>query len=102
MVPGQPRPRSRRSTSITTVQRWVMSSLAFITIEHLAGGIVLAAILLAGSRPGAQAGLLTVASGFGAVAVAAVLLIHQKRLLSPWLVLAVLPWAVGGYFCFLR
>lgn len=102
MVPGQPRPASRRTTSITTVQRWVLSSLAFVTIEHLAAGIVLAAVVADPSRPGSRIGLLIVAAGFGTVAVVAVLLIHQRRPLSPWLLAGLLPTAVGAYLCFAR
>jgi hypothetical protein len=99
MVPGQPRP-VYRSTSITTIQRWVLSSLAFVTIEHMAGGLVVAAIFTDPSHPGTRLGLLAVSGGFATVAVSAALLIHQKRLPSPWLALAVVPPLVGAYFCF--
>lgn len=101
MVPGQPRPAARRrSMSITAVQRWVLSSLAFITIEHLAGALVLAAYFTDPSRPGNRIGLLAVASGFGTVAVGAALLIHQRSPLSPWLLLGVIPGLVGAIACF--
>lgn len=99
MVPGEPRPIPRGATSITTVQRWVMSSLAFLTIEHLAAGIALAAVLSDPARPGARIGLLIVAAGFGIVAVVAGLLIHQRNPLSPWLLAGLLPSLVGAYFC---
>lgn len=86
--------------SITTVQRWVLSSLAFLTIEHLAAGIVVAAIVTDPSRTGDRIGLLIVAAGFGTVAVAACLLIHQRRPLSAWLLAGLLPSLVGAYLCF--
>lgn len=101
MVPGQPRPQPTGGMSITTVQRWVLSSLALITIEHLAGAIVLAAVLTDASRTGTRIGLLIVATGFALVGVAAARLIHQRTPLSPWLLLAAIPGAVGAWFCFL-
>lgn len=100
MVPGEPRPAPRRTMSVTTVQRWVLSSLAFLTIEHLAAGIVVAAVVTDPSRPGARIGLLVVAAGFGTVAVAACLLIHQRRPLSVWLLAGLLPTLVGAYLCY--
>lgn len=100
MVPGEPRPASGQGMSITTVQRWVMSSLALLTIEHLAGGIVVAAVFTEPSRPGARIGLLCIAAAFGTLGVVACLLIHQRHPLSWWLPLGLLPSLVGGYLCF--
>jgi hypothetical protein len=100
MVPGQPRPAPHRSTNFTTIQRWVLSSLAFVTIEHMAAGLIVAAALTDPSHPGTQLGLLAVAGGFATVAVTAVLVIHQRRVASPWLALALVPPLVGAYFSF--
>lgn len=100
MVPGEPPRRPTGGMSITTVQRWVLSSLALITIEHLAGGIIVAAIFLEGDRPGAQIGLLVIAGAFSAIGIAAALAIHGKALLSPWLAAAVIPPAIGAWLCF--
>lgn len=100
MVPGEPRPVPHRSTNIITIQRWVLSSLAFVTIGHMAAGVVIAAVLADPARPGSRVGLLAVATGFATVAVSAVLLIHQRRLASPWLLLALVPAIVGGYLSF--
>lgn len=100
MVPGEIRPMARGGTSITTVQRWVMSSLAFVTIEHMAAGVALAAVVSDPSRPGARIGLLIVAAGFGTLAVVTCLLIHQRNPVSPWLVAGWLPSLVGAYLCF--
>lgn len=100
MVPGEPRPVPRRTTSITTVQRWVLSTLAFVIIELMAGGVALTAVVSDASRPGPRIGLLIVAGGFGTVAVVACLLIHQRSPLSPWLLAGLLPSLVGAYFCF--
>ncbi len=94
MTPGQPRPQQRQ-TNITTVQRWVMSSLTAITILHLSGGIVVAAYV--SDRRSSQIGLLVIAAAFGVIAFAAALLIHRRSPLSWWLLPGLLPAIVGGY-----
>ena len=88
--------------SITTLQRWVLSSLVFLTLEHLAAGLVVAALYIDETMPGNRIGLLVIASAFGTIAVGAALLIHKRRLLSPWLLLGALPAAIGAYLCFGR
>jgi hypothetical protein len=67
---------------------------------HLAGGLVVAAAFLDGT--GKQVAMLTIATAFGVIAMASALLIHQVRVLSPWLLLGLLPTAAGIYFIFLR
>ncbi|HSV41766.1 MAG TPA: hypothetical protein VLI04_23570 [Nocardioidaceae bacterium] len=66
----------------------------------MAAGVVIAAVFTDPGKTGTQLGLLAVAAAFATVAVSAALLIHQKSLLSPWLVLAAVPSSVGAYFCF--
>jgi hypothetical protein len=73
--------------------------LAFVTIARLADGIVVAAVVADPSRPKARIGLLFVAVGFGTVALVVVLLIHQRRPVSVWLLASLLPALVGAYFC---
>jgi hypothetical protein len=97
MVPGQPMPR-QDAMSLTTVQRWVMSTLAVTTILHLAAGLVVAAMHV--DTLDAQVGLLVIAAAFGAISVAVGLMIHQRRPLSPWLLLGALPAAVGAFLVF--
>jgi hypothetical protein len=97
MVPGQPPPPSDRM-SLTQVQRWVMSTLAVTTILHLAAGLVLAAMYV--DKVDSQVGLLVIAGAFGVIAVAVGLMIHQRRPLSPWLLLGVLPTAIGALLVF--
>ena len=99
MTPGQPRV-VRESMSVSTVQKWVLSALAATTIMHMAGGLVLAAAFL--DSTGKQIAMLAIATAFGVLAVVAALLIHQVRVLSPWLLLGLLPTAVGIYFIFVR
>jgi MFS family permease len=97
MTPGQPRP-PQRSTSLTAVQRWVMSSLTAITILHLSGGLVVAAYF--SDRTGSRVGLLVIAAAFGVLAFVAALMIHRRSPLSPWLLLGLLPALVGAYVMF--
>ncbi|MCW2842474.1 MAG: hypothetical protein JWN22_390 [Nocardioides sp.] len=84
--------------SMGSVQRWVMSALAVTTIAHFSAGLVLAAIFLDTTRPGAQIGLDVIAAIVGVLGVAAGFAIHQKNPLTPWLLLGLIPAAVGLYF----
>jgi len=80
---------------IERVQKWVMTALMMTTAVIFAVGLS----LLAGNndRAGAKPGLLTIAAVVGVLAVAAARVIHQKSVLTPLLVLGVLPAAIGGY-----
>ncbi|MGA9746288.1 MAG: hypothetical protein WBQ50_02410 [Nocardioides sp.] len=84
--------------SIGKVQRWVLSSLAATTIMHLSAGLVVAAIF--SERLDAQIGLLVIGAAFGLIAMVAALVIHQHRLLSPWLLVGLVPSAVGAWVLF--
>ncbi|HYO39609.1 MAG TPA: hypothetical protein VER39_08130 [Nocardioidaceae bacterium] len=95
MTPGQPRPPQRYSTPITSVQRWVMSSLTAITILHMSGGLVIAAFY--NDRRDSQVGLLVIAAVFGVLAFVAALMIHRRSPLSPWLLVGLVPSLVGAY-----
>jgi hypothetical protein len=98
--PANPRPAPRRDAmSLSQVQKWVMSVLAVTTIGHLAAGLVVAAYFLEDGRPGARIGLLVIAGMFGMVAVVVGLLIHQRRPVTPWLLLGWAP-AVAGAVLF--
>lgn len=81
---------------VERVQKWVMSALVLTTATIFATGIS----LLAGrsEQAGAEPGLLTIAAVVGVVAMAAVRVINQKPVLTPWLVLGLLPALVVGYF----
>ena len=98
MVPGQPRPPQRNSMTLTSVQRWVMSTLTALTILHMSAGLVVAAYF--SDRRGSQIGLLVIAAAFGLLAFAAALLIHRRSPLSPWLLPGLLPALVGAYLIF--
>jgi hypothetical protein len=98
MDPNNPRPAARYSTSLTTVQTWVLSTLVVTTILHLSAGLVVAALFA--DKTDAQIVLLVIAGLFGVVAVAAGRAIHRKSLFSPWLALGLVPLPIGLYFAF--
>ena len=98
MTPGQPRPPQRSSMSLTSVQRWVMSTLVAVTILHLSVGVVVAAYFA--PRLDAKIGLLVISAAFGLIAFEAALLIHKHRPVSLWLLPGLLPAFVGAYFIF--
>lgn len=86
------------SKSLTQVQRWVMSSLAVVTILHLSGTFVFAAVL--SSKVDARVGLNVIAGAMGIVAVVAFRAVHGKSLVSPWLLLGSLPGILGAWLTF--
>ncbi len=99
MDPNAPRrtlaEQQREQKSLSRVQRWVMSVLAVTTIFHLVVGLIVAAYFLSDPRPGARVGLCLIAGAFGVIAVALAFVIHGKRPLTPWLVVGLVPAAVG-------
>lgn len=98
MDPNAPRPvrnTAQDERNLSRVQKWVMSSLAVTTVFHLCVGLILAAIFLDEPRPGARVGLNLIAATFGVLAIAAFRAIHGLRIISPWLLLGLIPGAVG-------
>lgn len=85
---------------LARVQRWVMSTLAVTTILHLVVGLVVAAVMLDDAPTSSKVGLNIIAGIFAAFAVAVGRAIHGKRIVSPWLLLAVVPTAVGLWLTF--
>ena len=85
---------------LARVQRWVMSVLAVTTIIHLVVGLVVAAVMIDDVPDTSKIGLNVIAGIFGAIAVATGLAIHGKRILSPWLLLGVVPTAIGLWLVF--
>jgi hypothetical protein len=98
MTPGQPRPQRPEPMSLGRVQRWVLSVLAATTIMHMSAGLVLAAVF--SDKEASRIGLLVISGAFGVLAIVAALLIHRRNPLSPWLLLGLVPVAVGAYFVF--
>lgn len=102
MDPNNPRPArpSGDGMSLDTVQKWVLSALAFVTIMHLAAGLVIAAIFVDDDRTSARVGLNVLAAAFGIVAVSAARAIHGKTLASAWMLVGLVPGAVGFWLTF--
>jgi uncharacterized membrane protein YoaK (UPF0700 family) len=84
--------------SLSTVQKWVLSTLSAITVLHMAVGLVIAAAV--SERLDAKIGLLVIAGAFGVLAVVAALVIHKLHPLSPFLLLGLLPSLVGAWVIF--
>ncbi len=95
--PADPTPRDTTGgMSLTSVQRWVLSTLAVSTVVHLAIGLVFAAAHADGERAGAEVGLLIIAGVVGMLGVAAGFLIHERSPLTPWLLTGLAPALVGA------
>jgi hypothetical protein len=84
--------------SITAVQQWIISVLAFTVIEHFAAGLAVAAIF--SDDQDARVGLNVLAGVTGVVAVGAFRALRAKRLLSVWLLLGPAPGVVGAWLTF--
>jgi hypothetical protein len=88
------------TTALTNVQRWVMSVLLVTTLLHFSAGIAIAAVLYDENGVGARIVLNVLAALTGVLAVAAGRAIHGKQLISPWLLLGLLPGVVGAVLTF--
>ena len=77
-----------------------MSALLLTTLAIFATGLVLLAAVAEG--PGATPALLVIAGVVGLMAMGGVRAINQKSVLTPWLLLGLLPSAVGWYLLLLR
>lgn len=75
---------------IVRVQRWVMSSLMVVTMFLFAAGLAVLAVTVE-DRGGSRVGLLVLAAIVGIGAVVGMRLINDKRWLTPWLLLGLLP-----------
>jgi len=101
MDPDSPRSPTRRrrvgAMSTERVQQWVASALVVTTLAHLAAGIVIAALFLDDARTVEQLVLVAIAGAFGVISLAVARAILHRPLLSPWLLVGLLPTAIGGY-----
>lgn len=82
---------------VERVQRWVASALVLTVCTLFATGMA----ILSGTvdRPGARPGLLGISCVVGLMAMAGVRVINGRSVLTPWLVLGLLPAAaVGSYY----
>jgi hypothetical protein len=85
---------------IETVQRWV----AAVILIHVGGSpaVALAAYSphLENTNHSSGVGLWVMSGVIGLATTAGVLLIHQRSLLSPWLVLGALPMIISAFYVF--
>jgi hypothetical protein len=84
---------------IERVQKWVMTALLLTVAAIFAGGLC----VLAGTvedRGGAKPGLLVIAAMVGLFSMVGARIIHGKSVASVWLVLGLLPAAVGWFILY--
>lgn len=85
---------------VERVQRWVASALVLTVATLFATGMA----ILSGTvdRAGARPGLLGISCVVGLMAMTGVRVINGKRLLTPWLLLGLLPAVVVGSYYWLQ
>ncbi len=98
MEPQTTSPDPASGMSITKVQQWILSVLAFTVIEHFAFGLAFAGIFA--EDQDARVGLNVLAGITGVFAVAAFRALHGKPILSAWLLLGPLPGVIGAWLTF--
>lgn len=81
---------------IVQVQKWVASALTLTVAFVWAGGMVALALATFDDRTGAKIGIVVMAAVIGVVAMVGVRLINQARVLSPWLLVGLIPSVVGA------
>lgn len=84
------------SMSLIRVQQWVASSVIFMVGMGIAGPMAAVSQFMEDGRgaPGAAVGLWIMSALWGVATVGAILIVHQHRLLSVWLLLGLLPAAI--------
>jgi hypothetical protein len=88
--------------STAQVQKWVATVLAVAVLGHLAEGLVILALLAPKDEHPARIGLLVIAGVVGVLAAGGVRAIHQRRILSLWLLIGLTPAAIGCYLAYVR
>jgi len=83
--------------STMQVQKWVVTVLVVVVVGHLAEALVIFALMASEDHPASRLGLLVIAGVVGLLAAGGVRAIHGRRLPSSWLLLGLLPAAVGAY-----
>lgn len=94
MDPANP-VRPVNNQAVTNVQRWVMTALLMTVALILAISWVLIAGTIVEKQSG-QIALLVNSAAFGILGVLASRVIHQKSLLTPWVVVGCIPALVGA------
>lgn len=81
---------------VERVQRWVMSALLITVCALFSTGMAILSGIV--ERPGARPGLLGISGVVGLMAMAGMRAINLKRILTPWLLLGLLPAVVVGSY----
>ena len=104
MDPNQPRrPADPEALArLQRVQQWVMSVLVVTTVFHLSAGLVLLCAAVDEDRLDARIGLNVLGAASMVAGIAAARGIHRKPILSPWLLLGLLPGLLGLWFFVIR
>ena len=97
MDPNAPRrtPDVKDIERLQRVQRRVVSVLVVTTVLHLAVGFVIAADHVRDDRLDAKVLLNLIAAAFMVGGIAATLAINNRRIVSPWLLVGLVPAVVG-------
>lgn len=94
-APREIRDVREEKARLTHVQQWVMSVLVVTTVVHLSVALVLGALTLNDPAPGAEVGLIVIATILMVLGLLGARAIHRKNPLSWWLVFGLLPAVVG-------
>ena len=98
---GPPQPKRRNDMTTEQVQRWVISLLVFAISAFPIGGLIAASYSeLHNDRRGAAIGLMIMAGVIGVLALSAIRIIHKRSLVTPLLILGVVPASIAAYFIF--
>lgn len=84
---------------VERVQRWVMSALVLTVATVFATGMAILSGVV--DRAGARPGLLIISAVVGLMAMAGMRAINLKSILTPWLLLGLLPAVVVGWYFWL-
>ncbi|HSX67311.1 hypothetical protein [Nocardioides sp.] len=95
MDPANP-VRPVNDASLTSVQRWVLSSLTVVTVAHFAVGLVVAALAMPHGAVGGRLVLAVIATVLWVAGIAGARAIHGIAVRSSWLALGLLLGAVGA------
>lgn len=100
--PDEKRPSpERQEMSLTQVQRWIISLLIFVLCAFPVGGLIgLSHAVLKQDRTGSAIGLAIMSGVIGTIGVAGMRIAHQRSLLTPLLLLGMVPALIGAFFVF--
>jgi hypothetical protein len=99
-VRQRPEERRRDLEKLARVKQWVTSALVLTTMFHLAVGLTVAAIFTDTHNTAARIGLNVIAVVLLLSGAVGARVIHGKKPVSAWLLLALVPGAVGFYLTF--